>query len=57
MKIQMDAEQEVTEAKQARACRRRHHDFVVEDPDAIEHHPHNLIVQTSKPGKGIRNRI
>jgi hypothetical protein len=37
MKIQMDAEQEVTEAK---------HDFVVEDPDAMEHHPHHLIVQS-----------
>ena len=46
MKIQMDPEQEVTEAKQARACRRGHHDFVVEDPDAMEHRPHHLIVQS-----------
>ena len=45
LKIQSDADQEVTEAKQARACRRAHHDFVLEDRDAMEHHPHHLIVQ------------
>ena len=46
LKIQTDADQEVTEAKQARACRRAHHDCVLEDRDAMEHHPHHLIVQS-----------
>ncbi len=46
MKNQKESEQEVSEAKQVRACHQAQHQYRLGNRDAMQHHPHHLIVQS-----------